>query len=81
MPSRASLLWWRSLVRILWRCPTDSDFWRDVTAFVAAFSAAQQAALALEQVTELFTGLGTTPKSPALAAIVMSRHTSCIRDN
>ncbi len=45
--------------------PNDSDFWRDVTAFVAAFSAAQQAALALEQVTELFTGLGTTPKSPA----------------
>lgn len=28
----------------------DGDFWRDVTTFVAAFSAAQQDALAFEQV-------------------------------
>ena len=45
--------------------PNDSDFWRDVTAFVAAFSAAQQAALALEQVTELITGLDATLGFPA----------------
>ena len=46
--------------------PNDSDFWRDVTAFVAAFSAAQQDALALEQVTELVTGLHTKLEFPAL---------------
>lgn len=33
--------------------PNDGDFWRDITAFVAAFSAAQQDALKFEQVGEL----------------------------
>ena len=39
--------------------PNDSDVWQDVTAFVAAFSAAQQDALALQQVMHLVTGFGT----------------------
>ena len=52
--------------------PNDSDFWRDITAFVAAFSAAQQAALALEQVPDLTPGLHTMLEFPGILTVMIS---------
>ena len=56
--------------------PNDGDFWRDVTAFVAAFSAAQQDALALEQVTILTAGLNTVLELPGMPTVMGSRRRS-----
>ena len=52
--------------------PNDSDFWRDVTAFVAAFSAAQQGALALDQVLDLIPGFHTMLETPGMPTVMIS---------